>query len=78
MNWTGEWNREVHEAIEAKVLEEYKRLFPPGEPDAGKTISEMRMFYYGRMTNTTNVLIGGVALLVAFVSLIVSAIALLK
>lgn len=68
----------MHEAIEAKVHEEYKRQFPDGAQDAGQMITEMRTFYYSRMANTTNTLIGGVAVLVAFVSLIVSAIALLK
>lgn len=62
VNWTGEWNREVHEAIEAKVFEEHGRLFPNGEPDAATTISDMRAFYYSRMANTTNALIGGVAI----------------
>lgn len=78
VNWTDEWNQEVHEAVEAKVREEYNRSFPNGAKDARQTIEEMRTFYYGRMANTMNALIGGVAVLVAFVSLLVSAIALLK
>ncbi|MFJ1258773.1 hypothetical protein [Cupriavidus sp. CuC1] len=76
--WTGEWNRELHEAIEAKVFEEYRHSFPAGAKDAPETIEKMRTFYYNRMTNTANTLIGLVAILVAFVSLIVSAFALLK
>lgn len=53
-------------------------MFPDGDDDAAKTIEVMRTFYYNRMANTANVMIGAVAILVALASLIVSAIALMR
>lgn len=78
VDWLGEWNNEVHEAIEAKIFAEHRRVFPDGDDDAAKRIETMRMFYYNRMANTANVMIGAVAVLVALVSLVVAVIALVK
>ncbi|WP_257820113.1 hypothetical protein [Burkholderia glumae] len=76
IDWTSEWNSEIHNAIEAKVQQEYRRQFPTGTKDADAIIANMRTFYYGRMSNTANLLVGIVAVLVAFVALIVSVAAL--
>lgn len=76
LNWTGEWNSEIHHAIEAQVQEEYRRMFPDGAKDVDETIANMRNFYYGRISNTANLLVGILAVLVALVALIVSVIAL--
>ncbi|CAB3802713.1 hypothetical protein LMG28614_05679 [Paraburkholderia ultramafica] len=78
LDWTSEWNEEIHNAIESKVFEEYGRMFPKGTVDADATIRGMREFYYARISNTANLAVAIVALLVAFVSLIVAAIALFK
>ncbi|MGT2457713.1 hypothetical protein ACU4GI_32955 [Cupriavidus basilensis] len=78
VDWLGEWNEEVHAAIEAKIFAEHRRVFPDGDDDVAKTIESMRTFYYNRMANTATILIGAVALLVALASLIVSAVALVK
>lgn len=78
VDWLGEWNEEVHTAVEAKIFAEHRRAFPDGDNDVAKTIETMRAFYYNRMANTATILIGAVALLVAFASLIVSAVALIK
>lgn len=76
LNWTGEWHSEIHNAIEAKVFEEYQRMFPAGAKDPGEMLGNMRNFYYGRVSNTANLLVGILAVLVAFIALIVSVIAL--
>ncbi|QYY30289.1 hypothetical protein K2O51_23250 [Cupriavidus pinatubonensis] len=78
VDWLGEWNNEVHEAIEAKVFAEHRRVYPDGDDNVAKTIEVMRTFYYNRMATTANVMIGAVAVLVALVSLVVSVIALVK
>jgi len=77
VDWTSEWNVEIHDAIEAKVQEEFRRMFPTGAKDVDAMIINMRTFYYGRMANTANLLVGIVAVLVALVALIVSVAALL-
>lgn len=79
LDWTDGWNSEIHDAIERKVLIEFKRTFPDGiteTSDRGKIIADMRAFYYARMTNTAMILIAAIAFLVAVASLIVSVIAL--
>ncbi|MFP3506915.1 hypothetical protein [Burkholderia sp. SIMBA_062] len=30
VDWTDSWNHEFHEAIEAKIHGEYKKMFPDG------------------------------------------------
>lgn len=37
VNWTDSWNREFHEAIEAKVHAEFRQLFPEGAQDTEET-----------------------------------------
>lgn len=76
LDWSSGWNSEIHDAIEAKVHEEYRRLFPNGARDVDETIGNMRNFYYGRISNTANLLVGILAVLVAFVALAVSVVAL--
>ncbi len=78
LNWIDGWNTEIHNSVESRVQSEYRLMFREGAEGAGETIKNMREFYYTRITNTTNLLVGVAALLIAFVSLIVSAIALLK
>ncbi|TES99580.1 hypothetical protein [Burkholderia cepacia] len=80
MGWTDSWNREFHEAIEARVQAEFRALFPDGLRNANDTepwIEKMRSFYYGRMTNTAMLLTAAAAVLVAVCSLVVSVIALM-
>ncbi|WP_175785288.1 hypothetical protein [Burkholderia ambifaria] len=78
MRFTHGWNKEIHDAIEAKISEEYGRMFPDVEGlekiDALK--KQMREFYYQRMMNTATLLLATSSLLVAFVSVIVALIAL--
>jgi hypothetical protein len=58
LNWSGEWNSEIHNIIESKVQDEYRRTFPEGAKDADEMIEQMRDFYYSRITTTANLLIG--------------------
>lgn len=71
VSWTDSWNREFHEAIEANVQAEFRRLFPEGARDTEAMIEKMRSFYYARMTNTSALLVAILALLVSIVALVV-------
>lgn len=73
VDWTDSWNREFHEAIEAKIQAEYSRLFPNGAADPDATIKQMHNFYYARMTNTSTLLVAVLALTVSVIAVIVSA-----
>lgn len=81
VNFTHEWNMAMHNAIERKVFEGYKGLFPNGVKDesgadnAGKTIESMREFYYQRMVNTASFVLTGASLLIALIALLVALIA---
>jgi hypothetical protein len=78
VNWASPWNRDIHEAIEAKVFEEFNRMFPQGVTDTESTIDGMRTAYYARMTNTTNLLVAGASFLVSLVALLVALLALFR
>jgi hypothetical protein len=58
------------------VLEEYQRMFQAGAKDVDDMLGNMRTFYYSRISNTANLLVGILAVLIAFIALIVSVIAL--
>ncbi|AOK14845.1 hypothetical protein WJ85_34540 [Burkholderia ubonensis] len=78
VDWTDGWNRELHEAIEAKIQAAYSSMY--SNPEGGKVdleqmdnrVREMRNFYYARMTNTSMLLMTIVALAVSVLALIVS------
>lgn len=78
VDWTDSWNREVHEAIEAKIRAAYSSMY--SNPEGGKVDIEqmdkrmrgMRDFYYTRMTNTSMLLVAIVALAVSVWVLVVS------
>ncbi|ACB65898.1 hypothetical protein [Burkholderia ambifaria] len=82
VDWTDGWNREFHQAIEAKVQAEYSRMY--SNPEGGKVALEqmdsrmrqMREFYYARMTNTAMLLVAVSSALVSLCALVVSIIAL--
>nr|WP_315595530.1 hypothetical protein [uncultured Cupriavidus sp.] len=78
VRWSDGWNREFHEAIEAKVHAEYKNSFPADRDieEVAKTIEGMRSFYYSRMSATAGLLVAIVSLVVSLASLLVSLIAL--
>ncbi|MCA8037072.1 hypothetical protein LGM46_29320 [Burkholderia arboris] len=72
------WNKEIHEAIEAKISEEFRQSFPNMDnlEKIAAVKKQMREFYYQRMMNTATLLLATSSLLVAFVSVIVALIAL--
>jgi hypothetical protein len=72
VDWTDSWNREFHEAIEAKVQAEFRKLFPHGARDTDAMIEKMRGFYYARMTNTSTLLVAILALVIAVLGIAVS------
>ena len=76
VEWTHEWNHEFHNAIEAKILDEYSKTFKPDLPSALETIEKMRSFYYARIVSTAGILIGSIGVLVAVVALFVALISL--
>jgi len=78
VDWTDSWNQAFHNAIEAKVMAEYKRSFRSDSEDSGATIDKMRTFYYSRMVNTAALLIGLIGAVVAVVALLVALIGLVK
>jgi hypothetical protein len=66
--WTNGWNQEFHNAIQARVMSEYKRLFPDGHGSLDLTaqrIEEMQSFYSAGMVATATMLIAGVSVIVA-------------
>ncbi len=73
---TDGWNSELHHAIEERVIMEHRRLFPPKDDDdlaqVDKRISDMRAFYYARMSTTSNLLLAATAVIVALGALIVA------
>lgn len=74
-NWTDEWNKEVHQAFEERVIREYHNSFPncnDDEEKRAKRIANMRAYYTAGMTTTASLLLAAVALFVAFVALIVA------
>ncbi|KWN65979.1 hypothetical protein [Burkholderia stagnalis] len=80
VDWTDAWNKEMHDAIEAKVQAEFRSSFPNGigGGDLEKTdqiVKRMREFYYARMSNTANLLVAVTAVVVSLVALLVSALA---
>ncbi len=73
--WTDGWNREFHEAIEQRVMDEYKRIFPESHstPDEiARTIERMRTFYYQRMVATSTLLLAVASFIVAVLALFVA------
>lgn len=72
VNWTDSWNREFHEAIEANVQAEFRRLFPNGAKDTEAMIVQMRNFYYARLTNTSTLLVAIAAVVVSILALVAS------
>jgi len=78
VDWTDGWNRELHEAIEAKVRAAYSSMY--SNPEGGKVdleqmdkrMREMRDFYYARMTNTSMLLVAFAALVVSVLAMVVS------
>lgn len=72
------WNREIHQAIEERVLKEYWCSFPSDEDidltQRQKRTSDMRSFYYARISTTANLLIAAMAFVVAVVALIAACI----
>jgi hypothetical protein len=58
------------------VLEEYQRTFPAGAKDVNDMLGNMRTFYYSRISNPANLLVRILAVLITFIALIVSVIAL--
>jgi len=80
MDWTHDWNSEIHRAIEAKILAEYKAMWPDDAEsldEKRKTIGKMRDFYYARMNATASLLFAGVALVVAVTALVLAVVPLL-
>jgi hypothetical protein len=78
---TDTWNKEMHQAIEKKVRDEYLKLFPEGREsveDMLKTMNGMREFYYQRMMVTASLLIASTSMLVAALALIFSLVSLFK
>jgi len=76
INSVNGWNKEFHDATEARVMLEYKKTYPNGTGEPEKIINDMRTFYYMRIAATANILLAGMAVLVSFVALAVSFIAL--
>jgi len=72
VNWTDSWNREFHEAIEAKVHAEFRQLFPEGAQDTEAMIEKMRSFYYARMTGTSMLSMSIAALVIALLGIAVA------
>lgn len=77
VSWINGWNQEFHDAIEEKILAEYRQTFPPGLPAAGETLERMRSFYYTRLTGTATILLAIISVLVALVALVVAGIPLI-
>lgn len=80
VDWTHDWNSEIHRAIEAKVHAEYRAMWPDDAESLDakqKTIGKMRDFYYARMNATASLLFAGVALVVAATALVLAVIPLL-
>lgn len=79
---TDEWNSEIHNAIEQRVIAEHSQLFPPRPDDDNdkrqKRIEDMRAFYYARMSTTASLLLAGAALIVALAALVGAVIPLFK
>lgn len=77
---TDGWNHEIHLAIEEKVLAWHLQMFPPREDDdlekRDQRVSEMRTFYYARMTSTANLLVAGAAFMVSLSAFVVAVISL--
>ncbi|WP_061179154.1 hypothetical protein [Caballeronia pedi] len=76
VDFTKGWNEELHNAIQADVLAEYRRSFPNGTDDPEGIIGRMREFYHQRMMATASLLISAASLAVALVALVVSIVAL--
>jgi hypothetical protein len=78
VGWTDDWNSEIHQAIEERVLAEFERAFPlrvgSDLKQRDERISEMRSFYYTRMSITASLLMAGAAFVVALVALAVTVI----
>lgn len=80
VDWTDGWNRELHEAIEANVHEEFRKMFPQGlqnREESGPMIERMRSFYYARMMNSATLLVAVSSALVSLCALVVSIVALM-
>ncbi|WP_020381337.1 hypothetical protein [Burkholderia gladioli] len=78
VDWTDSWNRELHEAIEAKIQAAYSSMYSNSVGDkidleARETrLREMREFYYARMNNTSTLLVAVASLAVSAAALVVS------
>jgi len=77
INWTDQWNEEVHQAFEEKVSSAYRRDFPncnDSLEEKSKRMADMRAYYKSGMTATASLLLAAAAFLVASVALIVAVI----
>lgn len=77
LNWTDSWNNEFHNAIEARVKDEYSRMFQPGLPTAPETLERMRSFYYSRLMGTATIMLACVGVIVALIALIIAVVPLI-
>lgn len=75
---TNGWNEELHQAIEQRVQDGYRRDFAQAAHVDVELIKQMREFYYQRMMATASLLIGGAAFIVSLVALLISVVALFK
>lgn len=69
------WNKELHQALEERVLREYQRSFPDNNDsreEREKRIADMRAYYKAGITTTASLLVAAIALLVSVIALIVA------
>lgn len=78
VNCTSGWNKEFHDAVEQRVKDDYRQQFTQAAFLDIAVIRQMQESYYQRMMTTANLLIGISAVIVSFVALLVSAVALFK
>lgn len=71
---TDGWNKEIHEAIEQKIHNEYKISFHQFEDDSLEDVIErkekMRTYYYQRMSVTATLLLSALALIAATIAIV--------
>lgn len=72
------WNKEIHQAIEERVIKEYKQTFPYSESDCQEKkierVENMRNYYKAGISSTASLLTATAALLVSVIALFLSAI----
>lgn len=82
IDFTNEWNNEIHQAIEERVMTHSLQTFPPREDECPerreKQISDSRAFYYARMSTTASLLIAGAAFLLALIAILLTIIPLFR